>query len=102
MNETEIIEIARQSILLTMWISMPILLVGLFVGVAIALLQALTQVQEMTLVFVPKIMAIFFAIYLFMPAMTDTLTVFTQTLADLIVSGGVDSGAQTGTPAGPQ
>ncbi|MGH1403501.1 MAG: flagellar biosynthetic protein FliQ [Alphaproteobacteria bacterium] len=92
MNESQVIEVARQTILVTMQISTPILLVGLFVGVAIALLQALTQVQEITLVFVPKIMAIFFAMFLFLPWMADTLIIFTHQLTDLIVSGGVDPG----------
>ena len=54
MNETEVIETARQAILIAIEISLPILLVGLIVGVAIALVQALTQIQEITLVFVPK------------------------------------------------
>ncbi len=91
MDETQVIEIARQSILVTMQISTPILLVGLFVGVAIALLQALTQVQELTLVFVPKIMAIFFAMFLLLPWMADTLIIFTHQLADLMISGGADT-----------
>ncbi len=63
MNDTEVIEVARQALLITMEISAPVLIVGLVVGVAIALLQALTQIQEMTLVFVPKIMAIFFSMF---------------------------------------
>jgi len=62
MNETEVIETAKQAILLTIEVGAPILLVGLVVGVAIALVQALTQVQEITLVFVPKILAMFLAI----------------------------------------
>ena len=92
MNEEQIVEVARQSILLTMQISAPILLVGLFVGVAIALLQALTQIQEMTLVFVPKIMAIFFAMFLFLPWMFDLLVIYMQQLADLMIGGNIDAG----------
>ena len=88
MNETEIIEVARQAILITMQISAPVLLVGLVVGVLIALLQALTQVQEITLVFVPKIMAIFFSMFFFLPWMMNTLVVFMETLADRMIGGG--------------
>lgn len=88
MNETEIIETAREALLITMQISAPILLVGLFVGVAIALVQALTQIQEITLVFVPKIMAIFFSMFLFLPWMMNTLVVFMEALAERIILGG--------------
>lgn len=85
MNETEVIETARQALLITMQIGAPVLLVGLIVGVAIALVQALTQIQEITLVFVPKIMAILFSMFLFLPFMMKTLVVFMESLADRIV-----------------
>ncbi|MGB0720175.1 MAG: flagellar biosynthesis protein FliQ [Bdellovibrionales bacterium] len=85
MNETEIIDVAREAILITMEISLPILAVGLIVGVAIALLQALTQIQEMTLVFVPKIMAIFLAMFVFLPIMMKTLVEFMEALADKMI-----------------
>ncbi len=88
MNETEVIETARQALLITMQISSPVLLVGLVVGVSIALLQALTQIQEITLVFVPKIMAIFFSMFFFLPWMMNTLVVFMETLADRMIGGG--------------
>lgn len=86
MNETEVIETARQAILIAIEISAPTMLVGLVVGVSIALVQALTQIQEITLVFVPKIIAIFFALFLFLPVMMKTLTVFMETLADRMIS----------------
>lgn len=88
MNDTEVIEVARQALLITMQMSAPTLLVGLVVGLAIALLQALTQIQEVTIVFVPKIMAIFLALFFFLPGMMKTLIVFTETLADRIIGGG--------------
>ncbi len=88
MNEEEVIEIARQMILLCIEISLPILLIGLFVGVAIALIQALTQVQEITLVFVPKIIAIFLAMFVFFPTMMKTLSNFMQSLADIMIGAG--------------
>ena len=85
MNETEVIETARQAILICIEISMPILLVGLIVGVAIALVQALTQIQEITLVFVPKILAIFLALFFFLPSFMKTLTIFMEELADRMI-----------------
>ncbi len=88
MNDAQIMEIARQAMLITIQISTPVLMVGLIVGVAIALIQALTQIQEITLVFVPKIMAIFFSMFLFLPWMMKVLVIFMENLADLIVGGG--------------
>ena len=88
MNDTEVIEVAREAIIITIQMGAPILLVGLVVGLSIALLQALTQIQEVTIVFVPKILAIFLAMFFFLPSMMNTLIVFTQTLAERIISGG--------------
>lgn len=85
MNDAEILETAREAILITMQVSAPVLIVGLVVGVAVALLQALTQVQEMTLVFVPKIMAMFFAMFVFLPMMMKTLVTFMEVLADRMI-----------------
>lgn len=85
MNETEIIETAREAILISIEMGAPILIAGLVVGVLVALLQALTQIQEMTLVFVPKILAIFLALFVFLPGMMKTLMVFTETLFDRII-----------------
>lgn len=86
MDDTEIINFVQEAIILTIKISAPVMIVGLLVGVIIALIQALTQIQEMTLAFVPKIMAIFFAIFLMLPMMTEALIVFTEKIADKIVS----------------
>ena len=64
--------------------SAPIMLVGLAVGVTIALFQALTQVQEMTLVFVPKIIAIFIALLIFLPLMGALMSGFMTIIFDRI------------------
>lgn len=88
MNDTEILDLMRQALLISIQMGAPILLIGLVVGVSVALLQALTQVQEMTLVFVPKILAIFLALFVFLPGMMKTLVVFTETIADRIIGGG--------------
>jgi flagellar biosynthetic protein FliQ len=86
MNEEEIIELARRAILIIIEISLPTMMVGLIIGVTIALLQALTQVQEITLVFVPKIIAIMLALFIFLPGMTATLIGFMQFLAGEIIA----------------
>ena len=85
MNEQEIIDLLREAIWLSIKLGAPVMLVGLFVGVTIALLQALTQVQEMTLVFVPKILIIFLAMFLMLPAFTTSLIEFMNMIADRIV-----------------
>jgi flagellar biosynthesis protein FliQ len=87
-TEAEVIAVTRQAIWLIIEVSLPVLLVGLAVGVAIALLQALTQVQEITLVFVPKIVAMFLALFFFLPAMMATLAAFMRFLMALVASGG--------------
>ncbi len=71
--------------MLVIQVSMPVMLVGLIVGVSIALLQALTQVQEITLVFVPKILAIFLSIFLFLPGFAALMISFMEKIADRII-----------------
>ncbi len=88
MNQTELIELAREAILLTLQLSAPVMIVGLIVGVSIALVQALTQIQEITLVFVPKIMAIFLALFLLLPAFAAAMTAYMEALADRIIGMG--------------
>jgi flagellar biosynthetic protein FliQ len=85
MNQNEIIDVTREAIMLIIQIGMPVMLVGLLVGVAIALLQALTQVQEITLVFVPKILAIFLAIFFFLPGFAAVMISFMDKIADRII-----------------
>lgn len=85
MDQSIIISYAQQAIILTLKLGAPVMLVGLFVGVAIGLLQALTQIQEMTLTFVPKIIAIFVTLLLMMPYMGSMLAEFTRQLADQII-----------------
>jgi flagellar biosynthetic protein FliQ len=65
--------VARDAIETLLLVASPLMLVGLVVGVAISLLQALTQIQETTLVFVPKILAIFIAMLVALPFMADAL-----------------------------
>jgi flagellar biosynthetic protein FliQ len=73
MTGPEVLDVARDAIETLLIVSAPLMLVGLIVGVAISLLQALTQIQETTLVFVPKIIAIFLAMLIALPFMADAL-----------------------------
>ena len=88
MTDAEIIDFAREAILLTLKISTPIMMLGLVVGVIIALVQALTQIQEMTLAFVPKIVVTFLGIFLLFPVMAQLLSAFMEQIADKIVGMG--------------
>ncbi|NCD24471.1 MAG: flagellar biosynthetic protein FliQ [Deltaproteobacteria bacterium] len=73
-----VIGFARQAIELTLIISLPMLGVGLGVGVFVSILQAATQIQEMTLTFVPKIIAVFLALLISFPWVMDKMISFTQ------------------------
>ena len=77
MNGAEVLDLGREAIWLTVIIAAPVMLVGLAVGFGVSLLQTLTQIQEQTLVFVPKIISIFLALLLFMPIMGGLLGKFT-------------------------
>ena len=85
MNQTEIIETIREALLITLQVGTPVMVVGLIVGVIIALFQALTQIQEMTLVFVPKIIAIFLTIFALLPGFVRIMTAFMEQLADRMI-----------------
>lgn len=80
MDSVTVMEIGREALWVVIMMSAPIMLAGLGVGLIIALFQALTTIQEMTLTFVPKIIIIFIAIVVFLPFMMTTLIEFTQTL----------------------
>ncbi len=73
MTGPEVLDVSRDAIVTLLIVAAPLMLVGLIVGVAISLLQALTQIQESTLVFVPKILAIFLALLVALPFMADVL-----------------------------
>ena len=73
MTGAEALDIARDSIWVLLLVSGPIMIVALLVGTAIGILQALTQVQEATIVFVPKIIAVFLVLLLMLPFMAQQL-----------------------------
>jgi flagellar biosynthetic protein FliQ len=81
MTGAEVLDVARSAVWLTLQMSAPIMIVGLVVGVGIGLFQALTQVQEATLVFAPKILAIFVSLLLFLPMMGALMAGFMQQIA---------------------
>ena len=86
MSGPEVLDLARDAIWTLILVSAPLMLVGLIVGVAIALVQALTQIQEMTLVFVPKIVAIFIAMIIALPFMGQAMSGFMERIADRVVA----------------
>ena len=87
MTGPEVLDVARDAIWTIVLVSSPLMIVGLLVGVAISLVQALTQIQEMTLVFVPKIIAIFVTLILALPFMADVLNSHMLRIASRIAAG---------------
>jgi flagellar biosynthetic protein FliQ len=92
MDEVQIVEQAQKAIWMVIELGVPVMLVGLFVGLIVALFQALTQIQEMTLAFVPKILAIFSAIFVLMPTFAVKMTDYMQYVSDVIIAGGISGG----------
>lgn len=86
MEANDVMDVARDAIIVMLQVSTPVMLVGLAVGLIIALLQALTQIQEMTLTFVPKIIAIFASLLLFMPFMGRVMDDLMVRIAERIAS----------------
>jgi flagellar biosynthetic protein FliQ len=88
MTGPEVLDIGRDAIWTLILVSAPMMLAGLVVGVIIALIQALTQIQEQTLVFVPKILAIFITMLIALPFMGATMNALMTRIAGLIITGG--------------
>ncbi len=86
MNGAEVLDVARDAIWLTLQLSAPVLIVGLIVGVGIGLFQALTQIQEATLVYAPKIVAIFISLLIFLPLMGALMGNFMNHIATRIAA----------------
>ena len=85
MDTTQVLDIGREAIWVAIKISLPLMLVALAVGLVISLFQALTQIQEATLTFVPKIVAMFFALLIFLPFMFHTLQLLHEHLHEQII-----------------
>jgi flagellar biosynthetic protein FliQ len=86
MTGAEVLDVARDGIWTLIIVSAPMMIVGLVVGVIVALFQALTQIQEQTLVFVPKILAIFVTMLLTLSFMGATLSAYFTRIVDFIVT----------------
>ncbi|WP_417680446.1 flagellar biosynthesis protein FliQ [Roseibium sp.] len=86
MTGGEVLDIAREGVWTMILVAGPVMIVGLVVGVIIALFQALTQIQEMTLVFVPKILAIFVTLLVTLPFMGQILAAFMARIGELILT----------------
>ncbi|WP_298724559.1 flagellar biosynthesis protein FliQ [uncultured Ferrovibrio sp.] len=84
MTAVEVTDVMRDGIWVLLKIAGPAMLVSLAVGLAISLIQALTQLQEPTLTFVPKILAIFGTLIVAMPFMITTMIAFMEQLAQRI------------------
>jgi len=87
MTGPEVLEVARDSIWTIVLVASPVLVVGLVVGVAISLVQALTQIQEQTLVFVPKILAVFITLLISLPFMADAMHSHMMRISSRIIGG---------------
>ncbi|MBN9671386.1 flagellar biosynthesis protein FliQ [Roseibium aggregatum] len=83
-----VLDLAREAVWTMILVAGPVMIVGLLVGVVIALFQALTQIQEMTLVFVPKILAIFVTLLITLPFMGQLLQSFMARIAEMILTTG--------------
>lgn len=86
MIPADVLEVSRDAIWVLLKIASPILIIALMVGLAIAFFQALTQIQEMTLTFVPKIFAIFISLAVLLPFMGQVLSGFMDRIADRIIN----------------
>lgn len=86
MNEADVLEVGQEALFVVLKTAGPIMLSGLAIGLIIALFQALTTIQEMTLTFVPKIIVIFLAIIVFLPFMMTTVIEFARHLFDRMVA----------------
>jgi len=85
MNEIQFLQFARESVLVMLTVASPVMLIGLVVGLAVAIFQALTSIQEMSLTFVPKILAVFVSLIVLLPFMFETMTKYMEGIVDRIV-----------------
>jgi flagellar biosynthetic protein FliQ len=84
MTPQMVVAIGREALMLTLMISAPMLIFGLVIGLIISIFQAVTQIQEMTLTFVPKILAVAVALLVFLPWMINKMTDFARHMMELI------------------
>lgn len=86
MESDILVEVGSRAIWITLLVSAPMLITGLVVGLLISILQSVTQLQEITLTFVPKIVAVFIVFIIALPWISNVLIVFTQDLFNQIAT----------------
>ncbi|WP_316977695.1 flagellar biosynthesis protein FliQ [Shumkonia mesophila] len=89
MTEVTVLDVGRDAMIVVLKLSLPLLIATLVVGLIIALFQALTSIQEMTLTFVPKIVVVFVGLIVFLPFMMRVIVEFGERLFDRIVGLGL-------------
>ncbi len=87
MTGLALLDVGRDGILTFLKVAGPLMIVALVIGLVISLLQALTQIQEQTLIYVPKIVAVFAALLLMLPFMGDALASYMTRIAQHIATG---------------
>lgn len=80
MTEQFIVDFALDAIKTTLLVSAPMLVFGLVTGLVVSIFQAVTSIQELTLTFIPKILAVFFALFLFFPWLMKMMLSFTRNI----------------------
>jgi flagellar biosynthesis protein FliQ len=88
MTGPEVLDVARDGIITYFKVGMPIMIIGLAIGFAVSVFQALTQIQEQTLVYVPKIVSTFLGLLILMPFMSDALQGYMMRVTARIIAGG--------------
>ena len=86
MDNLVIIDVAKETLMLLFKLSFPLLIVALVVGSLISLIQALTQIQEPTLAFVPKFISVMVTLLLLMPYIGNSMTVFFEQISSIIIN----------------
>ncbi len=86
MNVADVLEVSHEAVIVMLKVGAPVLAIALAVGLLVSLFQALTQIQEMTLSFVPKTLVIFVSLLVLLPYMLGTLVTFGESLMDRIVT----------------
>jgi len=80
MSPEFVVQLAKEAIEITLYLSLPIMGVGLLVGLIVSLFQAVTQIHEMTLTFVPKIIAVLLSLLFLLPWMMQKIIFYTEQL----------------------
>ena len=87
MTAGDVIDVMRDTIFVVLKLGAPIMLLSLAIGLAVSLFQALTQIHEQTLTFVPKLLITLLVTLVLMPFMLGTLSSFTERIMDRIATG---------------